>query len=537
MLLPRITTFADPQVITGRSGAVHDAGWLVETALVETPVTVLLDASSRPRLPPREHRELDGRRRQPMWYRPGGVADDRLARLLAGRAVIVLHPDAQIPAWVEPLSYERAVRLERGATGALARLARSLAGEAVVLVGGEDSVFSPAEVAALGAARPDLRLFDACAPESLARRDSLIASDGGRLVFDRAHEGAFCALALAFDPGRDAELVIHADRATREPRPSYVRSPLVERDRVRVDAVTPHVDEPVFTVTAKVRQPYVGWAIVAYHQARRARAVPPTAAQLEGVALRPLVLRPDVEPLAARPYHPTAVTGAIVLDVGGRLERLPLAPVRIATATAALELELVDADAVVTARSGTVVFRGARLRPRRVRRLLEPSPVTGGVILAHGVMVGLAAGDAIELGEVRITVEVEAVTPAPPPVDGDDGEVRHVPGVLRVAGEPLELVMTGRHGELRRAGQAMTIVSIVDGIPLGPTELWWVESFAQTHRGEVRADSALLVSSVAEVQTATGTRRVRLEGIVEFNLRTNRVRLRATQTIEARASG
>lgn len=427
MLIPQITTFADPTVVEGPSGRVHDASWLVETRLVATPVIALLDGTGGPFQRPFGARyDLasafgDGREglRDPLRQRQ--LYDvtshhDALVDELPGSEAIWIQVggglfdwlDPAVPDWIEPWREGlRMVQVERVAPTVLVELAPRFPAGAVVLLVGAGELFTPRVVGALREARPDLRLFDA-RPRARSPLDAhLVASGGGRLHYHFAEEATFPALQLAIEPGRDAELVIHAERSARDRHAVFDRPPLVEVDRVRVDAVMPHVDEPAFTVTAAIRAPRAAWTVVAHHEARRAGATLPSEDQMADVERRVLVPVPEVRPLAPRPYHDARVTGALVFRLGGRVERVPLAPaVVVANAAGAVALEIVGGEVVATGRGGAVLFRGTRLRHRGIATRYETREVPGVARLLSDMMIELADDEALELGEVSLSVEL-----------------------------------------------------------------------------------------------------------------------------------
>lgn len=495
LLLPRIATFVDPALTAG--GAMHDAIWVVETALVATEVTVVVDGTSR------------------VFVQHAGALMD-LARTV-GRARGFVLQAGGIQGWAGAW---HALGLEIVEAG-LAELAFD-DGATVLLVAGFGGRITPEAVAELHAARSDLRLFDArAAGDDVAA--ALRASGGGAFGFHGVAGNTFPTLALEVAAGRDAELVIHA---ARDRGAAIARPPLVEVDRLRVDAVSPHVDEPAFTIAATIRPPRASWTITAYHEARRATSGVATEAQLAELESRPLVPLPTITALAADGHHAAAVTGALVLTLGGRIERVPLRPaLSIATSAGAIDVEIIDGEVAVTARGGTVRLLGVRRRPGMADR--DVPDVT---IMNRGVRIELAAREAIELGEVRIAVELARVTLPGVPETVVEAGARVTACLVRVDGEPLELVVTGGAGALRRAGRAMGVLGHVTGGAFDPTGLWWLAELARGRALQVRSGAAVPLDVIRGIDTPAGRSYHRLVGTVAFELATNTVTLRATET-------
>lgn len=263
MLLPRISTFADRSVVRSVAGVLHDAVWLVETRLVETRVTCVIDATTV--VAPPERAWLEG-----------------LADVVGPCRRIVLVRDG-VPGWAARWYAQRQV--EVSTSGPLdiaeARIAAGLAhGSAVLLVGGRAEPLMGGVIKALRELRPDLRLFLALAAGtpglSAGLVDEVTAGDGGWIDLGGSGRPAG-SLTLEVEAMAEVELVVHAARDARDPR-GIVRPPLMGVDRLRVDAVTAQVDEPVFVVRAVVQRPGVPWPIVTAHVARRSTARSPSEA-------------------------------------------------------------------------------------------------------------------------------------------------------------------------------------------------------------------------------------------------------------------
>ncbi len=294
MLLPRISTFADRSVVRSVSGVLHDAVWLVETRVVETRVTCVIDGTAV--VAPPAQRWLEG-----------------LADVVGPCRRIVLVRDG-VPGWAARWYAQREVQVSTSGQldVAEARIAAGLEhGSAVWLVGGGAAPRMAGLIQALRALRPDLRLFLA-----LAGAPGMASTPGAMTAPGMASTpGATTAPGMAstpgtwleadlfdevtagvggwIDPGRggrppgsltleveamaEVEIVIHAARDAGDPR-LLVRPPLVGVDRLRVDAVTARVDEPLFVVRAVVQLPGVPWPIVTAHVARRSTARSPGAA-------------------------------------------------------------------------------------------------------------------------------------------------------------------------------------------------------------------------------------------------------------------
>src|SRR5690349_20314636 len=129
--MPRIATFTDPAVA---AGTFHDAVWLVETSLVPTPVTVILDANTNVF----------------MQHQHGVRA---LALALPRSRVIVLDNGGPTFRWMEPWQ-DHDVELYQVSPGshALADLCKLSESETlenratVLLVAGQTNVFTRDEV-------------------------------------------------------------------------------------------------------------------------------------------------------------------------------------------------------------------------------------------------------------------------------------------------------------------------------------------------------------------------------------------------------
>jgi hypothetical protein len=260
LAIPQIEIYADPTLAVGPSGTIHDAAWMIETRLIDTPVVVVIDTTI-------EVLEPD---RPKMRALLRAIPDDRKTFLLGGGPG---HEpwlaDGQFDGWEGGYCSLRLDGADALVEGLFRALPTKPAEDAtLLLVAGQHSMFVPYTLNYLHCTRPRLRLVTAIARHDQDLDLSLRASRGGRLRFE--DPVAAPSFELAIEPGHDVALGLAAGRD----RP-IARPPLRRVDRFQLDAITPHVDAEVFTVAATVRQPDVAWSITALHAATRAGARPP----------------------------------------------------------------------------------------------------------------------------------------------------------------------------------------------------------------------------------------------------------------------
>lgn len=455
------------------------------------------------------------------------------------RLMVIWNPgiEGRLPDWVldwrgrylEMFTPDRAIHGDEilSATIDLSTTLPLPADETLLLVAGQHGLFTRATIERLHDARPAMRLFTAIAAHTEDVDAILRASGGGRLSFTSFGTSAFTSLRLAISPGRDVAVTVHAERTSRDDTQPIERPPIIELDRLRVDAIAPHVDEPIFAVAATIQPPRMPWSITRFHTAWRAHATPPTDEQIAGVEVRAFAPRPATGPLPHEPYHPLSITGALVFEARGRTERVPLtSATHVTNASGAFDLEIIDDAVCITARHGTVRLRGARLRPRLIRTRLSSTELPFGVGLVNpGVTVELAAGESIEIGEVNLRVELTSVTLPGPPVTivehAATGPIRRIPRIIDVDGQPLSLIRAPDGDQLFLADRPLRTPG---------SDLWWLVAIARHGVPRTTSGARLPIDARAMITTPAGISHQHLTGAAIFDLRTLSVTLDARET-------
>jgi hypothetical protein len=481
LAIPRIASLVDPTTADGATGVMHDGAWLLELALDHRAIGCILDGTVRASA---EH----ARQLEALAYRLPSVPTIAVALPTPDGGPPPL--DAWMTRWPDPQELalgEPAVEIvyidDARDPDNLTRLCAHdelHAVEAILVVTtSAGTLVTPAALAALRTRMPELRPI-VMSTEPLGDELALaLAVCDGAYVRLHAHplgvsrtDVVWTDVELELAPGRDVELVVHAHEVERRGTTHHVPRPrsLHATDVIRIDAMTVHVDEPVFSVHLRAARTDLPLSCGVLHVARRATAGMPTDTHVRGAAEAMRIVAPTCEPLETTAPHDRWVDGVIVFDIAGQVQRTRLVPaMRITTPTSAIELRVVRGDVWIRACAGNVFYDGRRLE-RSPDQLVQPyRPVV--------------------IDDVRATIAVRAASPDEAPEVIIERDLLRYPRVLVIDDCAIELRRRDRNDELWCEGRPLTLAgtiaplhdaSVVEHVRPDEADLSWLLHAART---------------------------------------------------------
>jgi hypothetical protein len=482
--VPCVRTFVDPAPAQGG----HDGIWVLEATPANGLAVCLLDGT--------------------VPFASEFPLHMMAAILLGVKPVTVLAAANLVPSWLA-LWRSRAIVIEdlRDREN-LARLTAGLglnvedAASVVIVAPQLGPLCSPAALETLRHRMPNVRPLVVTSEPLLAEHMAALASSGGAYVIvkDRApvaygDDEALFEVALEVIPGRDVQV-----SCARRSWPV-----LGEMVCARVDAVTPHLDEPVFVAHVHGVRRGRPHTIGVFHVARLQDARPPTADQYR--CIEPASPRaPSCTALATTTQHDRWVKGEVVFQLPDREVREPLHPAMLITGTTArVELTVEYARVMMIEATGNVRIDGRY--PYWPQPPEEDDPGADDVLRPayDGCRIGIDDDMVFEIDDIVTRFVVRAASPRAVVDTVIEGEITSHPSLIVIDGVPIDARIDGGSWQLWCRGRRLRVTGRIENKGFGSRvvllddpeaqDLRWL--LAAAHRGPLAGHNREPITSSA----------------------------------------